>query len=50
MTNKIKVAVGSTNPTKTRAVENVLRVLFSEVEMIVMEVPSGIAAIVTLSR
>lgn len=44
MTNKIKVAVGSTNPTKTRAVENVLRVLFSEVEMVVQEVPSGIAA------
>lgn len=41
---KIQAAVGSTNPTKTRAVENVLRVLFSQVEIIELEVPSGIAA------
>jgi inosine/xanthosine triphosphatase len=38
----MKIAVGSTNPTKTRAVENVLRVLFDEFELVALEVPSGI--------
>lgn len=37
-----KAAVGSTNPTKTRAVENVLRVLYPNVELIALDVPSGI--------
>lgn len=36
-------AVGSTNPTKTRAVENVLRGLYPNVEIIAQEVPSGIS-------
>jgi inosine/xanthosine triphosphatase len=40
----MKIAVGSTNPTKTRAVENVIRALFDEVEFAAMEVPSGIPA------
>ncbi len=40
----MKIAIGSTNPTKTRAVENVLRALFSELEMITLKVPSGISA------
>jgi inosine/xanthosine triphosphatase len=40
----MKIAVGSTNPTKTRAVENVLRVLFSEIELVALEVSSGIGA------
>ncbi len=40
----MKIAIGSTNPTKTRAVENVLRVLYSQVEFISCAVPSGISA------
>lgn len=40
----MKIAVGSTNPTKTRAVENVLRVLFDAFEFVTLEVPSGISA------
>ena len=40
----MKIAIGSTNPTKTRAVENVLRALYSELEMITLEVASGISA------
>lgn len=40
----MRVVVGSTNPTKTRAVENVLRVLFQEVSVMGLDVPSGIAA------
>ncbi|TAH52465.1 MAG: inosine/xanthosine triphosphatase [Chloroflexota bacterium] len=39
----IKIAIGSTNPTKTRAVENVLRALFHELEIIEFSVPSGIS-------
>ena len=40
----MKIAIGSTNPTKTRAVENVLRVLYSEIELVTLEVPTGISA------
>jgi len=40
----MKIAIGSTNPTKTRAVENVLRSVFEELEVVVLEVPSGISA------
>lgn len=40
----MKIAVGSTNPTKTRAVETVLRVLYSDIELVALEVPTGIAA------
>lgn len=40
----MKIAIGSTNPTKTRAVENVLRVLFSDLEVVQKEVPTGISA------
>ncbi len=40
----MKIAIGSTNPTKTRAVENVLRALYSDLEMITLEVASGISA------
>lgn len=39
----MKIAVGSTNPTKTRAVENVLRVLFADIEITARDVPSGIS-------
>ncbi len=38
------VAIGSTNPVKVRAVENVLRQVFDDVEFVAREVPSGIAA------
>ncbi len=40
----MKAAVGSTNPTKTRAVENALRLLFDEVTLVAIKVPSGIPA------
>lgn len=40
----MKIGVGSTNPTKTRAVETVLRVLFDTIELITLEVPSGISS------
>jgi inosine/xanthosine triphosphatase len=40
----LKIAIGSTNPTKTRAVENVLRVLYSDLEIVTLEVPTGISA------
>ena len=40
----MKVAIGSTNPTKTRAVENVLRVLYSDLEIVKLDVPTGISA------
>lgn len=40
----MKIAIGSTNPTKTRAVESVLRVLFNALEIISLEAASGIAA------
>ncbi|GIL14856.1 MAG: NTPase [Chloroflexota bacterium] len=40
----IKIAIGSTNPTKTRAVENALRVLYSDLEIVALDVLSGVAA------
>lgn len=40
----MKIAIGSTNPTKTRAVENVLRGLFDELEVFALDVPTGISA------
>lgn len=40
----MKIAIGSTNPTKTRAVENVVRVLYSDLEIVTLEVPTGISA------
>lgn len=40
----MKFAIGSTNPTKTRAVETVLRVLFDTIELVSLEVSSGISA------
>ena len=40
----MKIAIGSTNPTKTRAVENVLRVLYSDLDIVALEVPTGISA------
>jgi inosine/xanthosine triphosphatase len=40
----LKIAVGSTNPTKTRAVENVLRVLFTDLQLVTLDAPSGISA------
>ena len=40
----MKIAIGSTNPTKTRAVENVMRSVFDDLEVVAMEVPSGISA------
>lgn len=39
-----KAAIGSTNPTKTRAAENVLRVLYPHVQVVALGVPSGISA------
>lgn len=39
----MKFAIGSTNPTKTRAVENVLRVLYAELEIVTFDVPTGIS-------
>ncbi len=36
------VAIGSTNPTKTRAVENVLREVYTDIEFSAQEVPSGV--------
>lgn len=40
----MNIAIGSTNPTKTRAVENVLRVLHSDLQIVTLEVPTGISA------
>ncbi len=40
----MKIAIGSTNPTKTRAVEIVLRALYSDLEIIALNVPSGVSA------
>ncbi len=40
----MKIAIGSTNPTKTRAVENVVRGLYPDLEMLMLEVPTGISA------
>lgn len=40
----VKIAVGSTNPTKTRAVETVLRTLYPNLELVSLEVPTGISA------
>lgn len=40
----MKIAVGSTNPTKTRAVESVLRTVYSDLELLALQVPSGISA------
>lgn len=40
----MKIAIGSTNPTKTRAVENVLRLLYPDLEIVQLEVPTGISA------
>lgn len=39
----MRIAIGSTNPTKTRAVEKVLRVLFDDLEILALQVASGIA-------
>ncbi len=38
------IAIGSTNPVKVRAVENVLRRIYAEAEFVALEVPSGIPA------
>lgn len=40
----MKIAVGSTNPTKTRAVENVLHSVYDAIELMALEVPTGISA------
>ncbi len=40
----MKVAIGSTNPVKTRAVEKVLREVYPDVEFVAREVPSGVRA------
>lgn len=40
----MKIAIGSTNPTKTRAVENVLRPMYAQIEFSAHEAPSGIPA------
>jgi inosine/xanthosine triphosphatase len=40
----VRIAIGSTNPTKTRAVENVVRVLYPDAEFLTREVPSGVSA------
>ncbi len=39
----MKIAIGSTNPTKTRAVEKVLRLLYDELDVVQMEVPTGVS-------
>ena len=39
----MKIAVGSTNPVKVRAVRNVARKLYPNVEIIPVEVPSGVS-------
>ncbi len=38
------IAIGSTNPVKVRAVENVLRQIYADAEFVALEVPSGIPA------
>ena len=40
----MKIAIGSHNPVKVRAVENVLRLVHPQAEFIALEVPSGVAA------
>jgi inosine/xanthosine triphosphatase len=40
----MKAAVGSTNPTKIRAVENVLGLLYDRAKVLALEVPSGVGA------
>ncbi len=40
----MRVAVGSTNPVKVRAVENELRQVYDGVQVIAREVPSGVTA------
>lgn len=40
----MKIAIGSTNPTKTRAVESVLRSLYTDLHVTFLEVASGISA------
>ncbi|MGB8647359.1 MAG: inosine/xanthosine triphosphatase [Anaerolineae bacterium] len=40
----MKIAVGSTNPVKVGAVENVLRQVYPDAEFITLQVPSGISA------
>jgi len=38
----IKIAVGSTNPVKVRAVRNVLRRIYPRAEFVALDVPSGV--------
>ncbi len=40
----MRIAIGSTNPVKIRAVENIVRQKFADAEFIAQEVPSGIPA------
>lgn len=40
----MKIAVGSTNPTKTHAVENVVRALYPDFQLVALEVASVIPA------
>ncbi|USS40247.1 inosine/xanthosine triphosphatase [Thermococcus aggregans] len=39
----MRIAVGSTNPTKVKAVENVMRKIYGEVEVFGVEVESGVS-------
>jgi len=39
----MRIAVGSTNPTKVKAVENVMRRIYGDVEVIGVEVDSGVS-------
>ncbi len=39
----MKIAIGSTNPVKVGAVENVLRQVYPDAEFIISEVPSGVS-------
>jgi inosine/xanthosine triphosphatase len=39
----MRIAVGSTNPTEVRAVENVMRRIYGDVEVFGMEVESGVS-------
>jgi inosine/xanthosine triphosphatase len=38
----MRIAVGSTNPTKVKAVENVMRKIYGDVEVVSVEVESGV--------
>ena len=38
----MKIAIGSTNPVKVRAVRNVLRKIYPQAEFVSLEVPSGV--------